>query len=109
MASGINQPILGGGPRGSLCADDLFVGELLQSVVEYISRCPANFDRKGGEMVELAREQNPQIRQMIESIDREIEQLEVRMNKKSAARAPRLNGTSKRITETGKRDSNRRE
>jgi BMFP domain-containing protein YqiC len=61
-------------------------------------------------MVELTREQIPQIRQMVEAIDQGIEELEARLNnKKTAARDPRKNSASNRITETGKRDPNRRE
>jgi hypothetical protein len=51
MASDVNSP-------NSLCVDNLFLlGELLQSAVEYISRCQANFDQEQGQMVELVREQ----------------------------------------------------
>jgi len=75
----------------------VLLGGLLQSAVEYISRCQANFDQE-----------ERQIRQMVEAIDREIEPSEARLNKKTGARGHRQNGTPKRITETGKRDPNRR-
>jgi hypothetical protein len=77
----------------------VLLGGLLQSAApsNYISRRQANFDQKAR-----------QIRQMVEAIDREIEPSEARLNKKTGARGHRQNGTPKRITETGKRDPNRR-
>jgi hypothetical protein len=70
--------------RRPLCADNLFLlGELLQDAIAYLNRCQATYHQEERQMVELAREQIPQIRQMMEAIERELQELEGCLNKKA--------------------------
>src|SRR6266436_10217946 len=68
-----------------MCAENLLLlGELLQGAVECVRRCQETFDEEHGPMVELACEEIPQLRQMVETISRKLNQLEGRLRKKCA-------------------------
>ena len=73
-------------PKRSLCADNLFLlGELLQGAAEYLSRCQETLEDEQGQMVELACEQIPQLKQMVETLDRKLKELEGHLRKKGSS------------------------
>jgi hypothetical protein len=73
-------------PKHSLCADNLFLlGELLQGASEYLSRCQETMEDEQGQMVEIACEQIPQLKQMVETLDRKLKELEGRLRKKGSS------------------------
>jgi hypothetical protein len=77
-------------PKRSLGADDL-LGKLLQGAVEYTGRCQETFEDEQGPMVELAREQTPQLQQLVETLKQNLDDLEGQLRKKDAERVrPRL-------------------
>lgn len=83
-------------PKRSLCADNLFLlGELLQGAAEYLSRCQEALEDEQGQMVELACEQIPQLKQMVETLDRKLKELEGHLRKKGGSSSKRAAGSNK--------------
>jgi hypothetical protein len=73
-------------PKRSLCADNLFLlGELLQGAAEYLSRCQETLEDEQGQMVELACEQISHLKQMVETLDRKLKELEGHLPKKGSS------------------------
>jgi hypothetical protein len=66
-----------------MCADNLFLlGELLQSAGEYVSRSRNHADDEDRFMVELAREQIPQLRLTLRNLERALADLDGHLKKR---------------------------
>ena len=70
-------------PKQPMCADNLFLlGELLQSASEYVTRSRNHADDEDRFMVELAREQIPQLRLTLRNLERSLAELDVHLKKR---------------------------
>ena len=66
-----------------MCADNLFLlGELLQSAGEYVTRSQNHADDEERFMVELAREQIPQLRLKLRNLERSLAELDGHLKKR---------------------------
>ena len=66
-----------------MCADNLFLlGELLQSAGEYVIRSRNHADDEDRFMVELAREQIPQLRLTLRNLERSLVELDGHLKKR---------------------------
>ena len=69
--------------KQTMCADNLFLlGELLQSAAEYVTRSRHHADDEDRFMVELAREQIPQLRLTLRNLERSLAELDVHLKKR---------------------------
>jgi hypothetical protein len=63
--------------KQTMCADNLFLlGELLQGAGEYVARSRNHADDEDRFMIELAREQIPQLRLALRNLDRSLTELD---------------------------------
>ena len=70
--------------KQTTCADNLFLlGELLQSAGEYVVRSRNHADDEDRFMVELAREQIPQLRLTLRNLERSLAELDVLLKKRA--------------------------
>lgn len=69
--------------KQTMCADNLFLlGELLQSAGEYVTRSRNHADDEDRFMVELAREQIPQLRLTLRNLERSLAELDGHLKKR---------------------------
>jgi hypothetical protein len=69
--------------KQTMCADNLFLlGELLQSASEYVTRSRNHADDEDRFMVELAREQIPQLRLTLRNLERSLAELDGHLKKR---------------------------
>jgi hypothetical protein len=95
-------------PKRSLCADNLFeLGKLLQGAREYLSRCQETLEYEQGQMVELACEQIPQLKQIVETLDRKLKELEGQVRKNGSSLRRPATGSNKRNRRSAKKVRNR--
>jgi hypothetical protein len=63
--------------KQTMCADNLFLlGELLQGAGEYMTRSKNHADDEDRFMIELAREQIPQLRLALRTLDKSLTELD---------------------------------
>jgi hypothetical protein len=69
--------------KQTMCADNLFLlGELLQSAGEYVTRSRNHADDEDRFMIELAREQIPQLRLTLRNLERSLAELDGHLKKR---------------------------
>jgi|SRR5271155_319386 hypothetical protein len=69
--------------KQTMCADNLFLlGELLQSAGEYVTRSRHYADDEDRFMIELAREQIPQLRLTLRNLERSLAELDGQLRKR---------------------------
>jgi hypothetical protein len=69
--------------KQTMCADNLFLlGELLQSAGEYVTRSRNQASDEDPFMIELAREQIPQLRLSLRNLERSLAELDGHLKKR---------------------------
>jgi hypothetical protein len=64
-------------PKQPMCADNLFLlGELLQGAREYVTRSRQNAEDEDAFMIELARDQIPQLRLALRNLEHSLADLD---------------------------------